>query len=393
MSFTDVYLGTATHLPLGSDCHCGDTNASGCAAVDPVGLERTRFYPRQLVGPDELTQDQMWMRDKLRRHNRLLHGWGIVCGCEVRQPRDAKGRPRPWTVVVSAGDVLGPFGDEIVVSGATDFDLRMEESASGDCMQPVDPWCADVRVERRPRRTLYLAIRYDERLTRPVRAIGACGCSGEDHACEYTRVREGFALAVLDELPGAYREADKENNGKDSGVLAGVLRCSPEFAESVRPCPPCPEDPWVVLADIVADADGSLTIDQVSHRRYVASFGAFWFACRPAQAISEPVGVWSPKQKLRLLDQIDPSTVAVLEERHGGLLEAVMAADATAIKGIGKRSAVGRLVQGRTIAEIASVDRDEFVAEALAAGGISEARARSVWDLASSVVTTVRGET
>jgi hypothetical protein len=86
--------GAVPCAPAGGDCGCGC--GGGCS--DPVGLERTRFYPRQLVGPDELTQDQAWVRDKLRRHNRLLHGWGVVCGCGVRQALDVDGAPVPWTV-------------------------------------------------------------------------------------------------------------------------------------------------------------------------------------------------------------------------------------------------------------------------------------------------------
>ena len=48
------------------------------------GLERTRYYAGQLVGPDDLTEDQRYFRERLRRHNRLLHGWGVVCGARVR---------------------------------------------------------------------------------------------------------------------------------------------------------------------------------------------------------------------------------------------------------------------------------------------------------------------
>ena len=38
---------------------------SPCSPRTEVGsLERTRFYPRQLVGPEDLTQDQRYFRDK-----------------------------------------------------------------------------------------------------------------------------------------------------------------------------------------------------------------------------------------------------------------------------------------------------------------------------------------
>ena len=62
------------------------TTATPCEAAPTTGgLERTRFFARQLVTPDDLTQDQIYFREKHRRHNRMLHGWGIVCGaCVLR---------------------------------------------------------------------------------------------------------------------------------------------------------------------------------------------------------------------------------------------------------------------------------------------------------------------
>ena len=46
-------------------------------------LERPRYFPRQLISDVELTLEQQYFRDRLRRHNRLLHGWGVVCGALV----------------------------------------------------------------------------------------------------------------------------------------------------------------------------------------------------------------------------------------------------------------------------------------------------------------------
>ena len=69
-----MYATAVTSATLAAPCGCGCGDHDGCNCSDPVGLERTRFFARMLVGPDELTQDQTWVRDKLRRHNRLLHG-------------------------------------------------------------------------------------------------------------------------------------------------------------------------------------------------------------------------------------------------------------------------------------------------------------------------------
>ncbi len=292
----------------------------------------------------------------------------------------------PWTVLVEPGDVLGPFGDEIVVDRETRFDLRGLATTGFDCPPPADPWCADVRVERRPRQTLYLAIRYDECLTHPERTLGGCGCGCDDAECEYGRIRETFSLTALDELPEAYRRAAEEDPKITSGLL-GSLRCAPDFRGSVRPCPPCPTDPWVVLADIVADADGRLQIDPVSHRRYVASFGAFWFSCGAA-AKAPKTGVWTQAQKALLGERLDASTMRILEDRHGGALSAVADVGVVALKGVGRRSALGRFLGDRSIAEVAGADRQAFLAGA-AAAGVDEGRAGEVWDAASGVASAI----
>jgi hypothetical protein len=37
--------------------------------------ERVRYFSRQLITADDLTQDQIYHHEKRRLHNRLLHGW------------------------------------------------------------------------------------------------------------------------------------------------------------------------------------------------------------------------------------------------------------------------------------------------------------------------------
>ena len=365
-----------------ADCGCGCGGTCGCS--DPIGLERTRFYPRQLIGPDELTQDQRWIRDKLRRHNRLLHGWGVVCGCDIRQAVGADGSPVPWTIVVTPGDVLGPFGDEIVVEQETTFDVRVPSTPGFECPPPADPWCSDVHVARQPRQTSYVAIRYAECMTRPVQALGGCSCGCDVHECEYSRIRETFSLTTLEELPTSYLPVDAEIG--EVALLAQAVRCSPRLGLRVRPCPPCPTDPWVVLADVVADADGLLSIDPIGHRRYVASFGSFAFSCgSPKSAAS--ADVWTPAQKSELANRLDSSTMAILESRHGGSLSAVETVRVVGLKGVGPRSVLGRFLGTRSIGEVAGAERAAFQREATAAG-VPAARAADVWAAANDVITT-----
>src|SRR3954468_3759064 len=99
---------------------CGPTasqTTSSCGPGSTGSQERPRYFPRQLITPDDLTAEQDYSRAKGRRHNRLLHGWGVVCGCKVTEAPAAKGQPNPpdWTVQIEPGYVLGPQGDEILI--------------------------------------------------------------------------------------------------------------------------------------------------------------------------------------------------------------------------------------------------------------------------------------
>jgi hypothetical protein len=118
---------------------------NGTGSATHTGRERTRFFPRQLITPDDMTQDQLYFREKSRRHNRMLHGWGVVCGAWVR-PGEGD-----CEVIVEPGYVLGPYGDEIVIDDEITIDLCREDP-DGNAISPcgdVDPWCSDVRISRR----------------------------------------------------------------------------------------------------------------------------------------------------------------------------------------------------------------------------------------------------
>src|SRR5689334_15695140 len=83
------------------------------------------------------------LRQRLRRHLRVLHGAGVVCGLAVAPARDPE---RPWAVTVCAGYAIGPHGDEIVVPRAVTVDI-----ADHVWKAPLDD----------PRRA-YVAVRYAE---------------------------------------------------------------------------------------------------------------------------------------------------------------------------------------------------------------------------------------
>jgi len=210
-----------------------------------------------MLTADDMRAEQQYIRERFRRHNRYLHGWGIVCGCGVAAPPV---EAHPWQVKISPGYVITPRGDEILIPNDVSLDLAAE------WRQPYDP-CGNVvpclptssRTTEIETKTVYLAVCYAECDVRPVRMYPA-GCGCDDAACEYSRTREGFEFVLLDELPKSHQEAAKTR-------MAWINKLTPWLAgraEGPIPVPDCsqyPDESCVVLATIELPKDRAETLE------------------------------------------------------------------------------------------------------------------------------------
>src|SRR3954449_1859810 len=110
-------------------------------------LQRPRYFPRQLVTPAELNLGLDYVLERMRRHNLLLHGCGVVCGLKVCRARDGDGTALPWKVAIQPGHAIDCCGNDVTVDCERVVDLRVgvTTAACGDPPGEVrDPWCSDV---------------------------------------------------------------------------------------------------------------------------------------------------------------------------------------------------------------------------------------------------------
>jgi hypothetical protein len=188
-----------------------------------------------------LTADQDYFLAKLKRHNRMLHGWGIVCGADVAIAKDSDNKTLPWFVQVNPGYVLSPCGCEIAIEQAVCIDIRIRCSQTSTA--PPNP-CLDA-VSQAPAAntdgnvTAFIVLRCKETGSRPVRvSVTGCGCG--ENPCENSRWMDDYEICTLQTLPSTH----------------------------TKPAPPppanclaAPADPWIVLALATAKADGTITLD------------------------------------------------------------------------------------------------------------------------------------
>ena len=219
---------------------CHDEHAGGCL---DLMTERIRYFTGRHMSAQDFEDADAYHRSFRHLHNRILHGWGVACGLEVRvHPREECRRDR---VVVRCGLAIDCCGREVVVPK--------------DVVTAPIPWDAKPAEDGTPegRLVLALCLTYCERRTHKVPVLySSSACAGPD--LEYGRVKEEYCLCwkwvKRSELAAyGWRSAqrcpppkDEEQKYADPAQVPGPEPCD----EDDRCCltPLCPPGHCVILA-------------------------------------------------------------------------------------------------------------------------------------------------
>ena len=130
-----------------------------------IALERVNYFPGQLLSASDLKTEQEYFLGRLRRHNRYLHGWGVVSGLTVSVGNSAE-------IVITPGVAIDCHGNEIHVCPKLRFPIP-----NGPKLQ-------------------FVVIQYAETETSPTPALG--GSAGPPTGeLSFTRIREGFHIDII----------------------------------------------------------------------------------------------------------------------------------------------------------------------------------------------------
>ena len=273
-----------------------------CLPCDIPAFCRNHYYRGKLLTERDFAAEQQYHKDRMRLHTLALHGWGVVCGFEVK--------PHPYCpdqrLVVGDGFAIDCCGREIRVLQPVDLTLppapppppppparaptspppappaassaSATASSPPHAADPAQPKSNDRDSQTRPApgqdehepvaKDLYLCIVHTECETEFSPApFDDCACTNGS-VLQPNRVCEGFRLELYDVKPEFWNEAvERRCEAND---------CRELYGDGCEPCRK-PRNCCVPLAVIVDFVPGRKVLaEQIrvkGHRRELPSTG------------------------------------------------------------------------------------------------------------------------
>ncbi len=207
-----------------------------CCGLEPP--RRNRYFYGKLLDAYHFELETDYHNAKRHLHNRLVTGYGVVCGLDVSPADDGE------SVVISPGLAIDAWGREIVVDQESppipipQAVAEAEESGEAACHD----CCYECRDQEEHEHWAHLVLCYHECEKEPAPSLaGECG-----EPCQAGAVVERYCAAFQ---PGCVRGFKDE-------------ACIPDFITKGRidhralarwvsaECPPCPENPCIPLANV-----------------------------------------------------------------------------------------------------------------------------------------------
>jgi len=179
-----------------SDC-AFKTAAPEISPLDPH--KRVNYFAGLVLGPDEFKQDQLYMMERDRLHQRSLHGYGTVMGLGVVFRIDADGRPE---VLVAPGLAVTPRGESVCVPQAQCARLDEWLTAHADELPAVT---ASPPSSPNTDLSLWVVLCARECETDPVPVLGD-PCRTAEDATAPSRLADDFELKLVTEPPDQQEE-------------------------------------------------------------------------------------------------------------------------------------------------------------------------------------------
>jgi hypothetical protein len=229
-----------------------------CSICDIPYFERNHYFFGKLMTVRDFSAEQRYFNEKRWLVNRMVGGWGVVCGLEVKKKDGEQNK-----VVVTPGLAIDCCGREILVCEEQTVDLtpKTSECHAADKAQKAD------------NKRYVVCLEYFECKTELVN-LPPESCDKHE-GYEYNRIRDSFKIRVIPEEDCKTEKpcgkiCPLENEKAKRASIHHYL-CEKQSRE----CGECPECPCLVIALITIspskrDPDNpSVRIEQCTWRKLV----------------------------------------------------------------------------------------------------------------------------
>ena len=236
-----------------------DYTAVQCDVCKVRRFERNHYFHGKMLSARDLADEQKYLNEKRWLINRMVIGWGVVCGLDVSLDNGC--------LVIRPGLALDCCGHELLVCDRRTLHAdKFIEVLGGEGHKPQPSTTAATAADsRRPgtyqptppeppreyqrpddhRGRWVLCLEYRECRTEPCKT-GPSRCDHEDDAQQYNRIRDDYRLTIRrwkDACPHNHSEHEcpYDSLGRETSVHQALL-------ERSRKCPVCKDCECVVLA-------------------------------------------------------------------------------------------------------------------------------------------------
>jgi hypothetical protein len=213
-----------------------ETMVAAMQQPDLKSLERNRYFYGMLLDVYHFRRETNYFNAKRRLLNRLVSGYGVVCGLDV------EAGPKPNQIVITPGVAIDKWGYEIIVPERTGpitipDDVMAQGTSSYEQKESKEEPCVQV------------LICYHECESDPV-PILAGDCGGAQ-PCAPSTIREQYKIA--------FKEGCAEPVPLECRIPDVIARRRIDYPALVKwvssACPAPPEDPCIPLANIRIEAE------------------------------------------------------------------------------------------------------------------------------------------
>lgn len=222
-----------------------------CGICSIPHFERNNYFYGKLLTERDFVDEQCYFNEKRWLINRMILGWGVVCGLDVVAVKDD-----PTRVLVQPGMAIDCCGREILVCQQQEVPLIARESE-----------CDREKSEKGGvEKELAICLEFHECRSEPLPMSPlACDRKGK---CEFNRIRDSFRISVIPLPQHEHRHqpfCPRSHQDQDKSLhnyLCDRLRDG---------CPECGESRCVILATLKVNQEGAVQIDSCSRRKLVYS--------------------------------------------------------------------------------------------------------------------------